>query len=132
MGDVGSSSLGFLAAGLSLWADRSGLFPIWVSVLVFSPFVVDATATILRRAIRGERVWAAHRSHYYQRLVLLGWGHRRTVLCEYLFMMGAALSAVCAWRWFSPTLQLIVLLAWAAVYAMAARAIAALERQHHP
>ena len=40
--------------------------------------------------MRGERIWEAHRSHYYQRLVLLGWGHRRTVLAEYLLMLACA------------------------------------------
>ncbi|MEI2772631.1 MAG: UDP-phosphate N-acetylglucosaminyl 1-phosphate transferase [Candidatus Competibacter sp.] len=61
-------------------AAKAGLFPFWVAILVFSPFIVDATATLLRRLLRREKVWEAHRTHYYQRLVLLGWGHRGTVL----------------------------------------------------
>ncbi len=87
MGDVGSATLGLLAAGLSLWGVQGGLFPWWFPVLVFAPFIVDATVTLMRRACRRERVWEAHRTHYYQRLVRAGWGHRRTVLAEYALML---------------------------------------------
>lgn len=98
MGDVGSSSLGLLAAALSLWADRSGLFPLWLAVLVFAPFVFDATVTLARRTLRGERVWEAHRNHYYQRLVQAGWSHRRTVLWEYGLMLLCSVGTLIAFR----------------------------------
>jgi hypothetical protein len=55
--------------------------------MVFSPFIVDATVTLLKRAVHGERFWMAHRTHCYQRLVLSGWGHRKTVLAEYGLMV---------------------------------------------
>ena len=90
LGDAGSTTLGFLAAASSLWGSGTGLFPFWAALGVFSPFIVDATATLLRRLAGGERIWEAHRSHYYQRLVLLGWGHRRTVLAEYALMLACA------------------------------------------
>jgi UDP-N-acetylmuramyl pentapeptide phosphotransferase/UDP-N-acetylglucosamine-1-phosphate transferase len=57
MGDAGSSVLGLLAAAMSLKADRDGLFPLWVSMLVFSPFIVDATVTLIRRALRRKVLW---------------------------------------------------------------------------
>lgn len=98
MGDTGSSTLGLLAAALSLWADRSNLFPLWLSVLVFSPFVVDATVTLVRRTLKGERIWEAHRNHYYQRLVQAGWTHRRTVLWEYGMMLLCSAGALLAFR----------------------------------
>ncbi len=94
LGDTGSTALGFLAAACSLWGSAAGLFPFWAALWVFSPFIVDATVTLLRRLLRGERVWEAHRSHYYQRLVLLGWGHRRTVLAEYVLMLACAGAAM--------------------------------------
>jgi UDP-N-acetylmuramyl pentapeptide phosphotransferase/UDP-N-acetylglucosamine-1-phosphate transferase len=72
MGDAGSTTMGFLAAGMSLWGVRDGLFPMWIPILIFSPFIVDATVTLIRRLVHGDKVWQAHRSHYYQRLVLLG------------------------------------------------------------
>jgi len=115
MGDVGSAALGFLAAGLLLWADRAGLFPLWVGLLVFSPFIVDATVTLLRRLLRGEKVWQAHRSHYYQRLVRMGWGHRRTVLWEYALMLLCAASAVWAVQ-AGMAVQWGVLGAWVVAY----------------
>ena len=96
MGDIGSIPLGLLAAIFSLWGIRDGIFPLWVPVMIFSPFIVDATVTMLRRLLRGEKIWQAHRSHYYQRLVLIGWGHKRTVLFEYLLMLCCGVLALFA------------------------------------
>ena len=115
MGDAGSSLLGFLAAGLSLWASAAGIFPLWIAVLVFSPFIVDATVTLGRRLWRRERVWEAHKSHCYQRLVQLGWGHRKTVLWEYFLMMLCSVSAVLA-LYIEPTQQWWLLTSWIIVY----------------
>ncbi|MBI4081708.1 MAG: glycosyltransferase family 4 protein [Candidatus Lambdaproteobacteria bacterium] len=115
MGDCGSIPLGFLAAALGLWGSRAGAFPLWLPVLVFSPFIVDATVTLLARLSRGERVWEAHRAHYYQRLVLAGWGHRRTVLLEYTLMLAAAGSGL--WLYRQPAaVQLAGILSWLFAY----------------
>jgi len=94
MGDAGSATLGLLAAGFSLWGIHDGLFPLWFPLLVFSPFWLDATITLIRRGLRGEKVWRAHRSHYYQRLVRMGWGHKKTVLAEYALILGCGVSAL--------------------------------------
>jgi len=94
MGDAGSSVLGFLAGALAVYADAAGHFPLWISVLVFSPFIVDATVTLLRRAGQGHAVWRAHRTHYYQRLVAAGWSHRQTTLWEYALMLCCGLAAL--------------------------------------
>jgi UDP-N-acetylmuramyl pentapeptide phosphotransferase/UDP-N-acetylglucosamine-1-phosphate transferase len=94
LGDAGSIPLGLLAGSLGLLGWVRELWPLWFPLLVFSPFVVDATVTLSRRILRGERVWQAHRDHYYQRLVRCGWGHRRTALAEYAVMAGCALIAV--------------------------------------
>lgn len=94
MGDAGSVPLGFLAAAFGVAGGAGGLWPAWFVPLVFSPFVVDASATLLRRLWRRERFWQAHREHYYQRLVRLGWGHRRVALAEYGLMGAAGLSAL--------------------------------------
>jgi UDP-N-acetylmuramyl pentapeptide phosphotransferase/UDP-N-acetylglucosamine-1-phosphate transferase len=115
LGDAGSSTLGLLAAALSLLGAQRGLFPMWVSWLAFSPFIVDATWTLLLRLGRGERLWEAHRSHHYQRLVLAGWGHRKTVQWAYVLMAASAATAVAGAR--MPTLdQLWLLGAWAGIY----------------
>jgi len=96
MGDTGSSTLGFLAAGMSLWANSREVAPLWISVLIFSPFIVDATVTLLRRLARGEKIWQAHKNHYYQQLVQAGWGHRKTVLLEYSLMLLCAAAGMAA------------------------------------
>src|SRR5688500_16922772 len=90
LGDVGSIPLGFLAGALGLLGWREGLWPLWFPVLVFGPFIGDATITLLRRLARRERVWQAHRDHYYQRLVRMGFGHRGTALIGYAAMAGCA------------------------------------------
>jgi UDP-N-acetylmuramyl pentapeptide phosphotransferase/UDP-N-acetylglucosamine-1-phosphate transferase len=129
MGDTGSSALGLLAAALSLWADRAGLFPLWLAMLIFSPFIVDATVTLIRRTLKGERIWVAHRSHYYQRLVQAGWSHRRTVLWEYFLMLLSGLSACAAYRAATAT-QWIILGGMAGIYLLAIISVHALEKQY--
>jgi len=96
MGDAGSIPLGFLAAvfGVSGW--QQGYWPLWFPLLVFSPFAADATVTLLKRARRGKKLSQAHRSHYYQRLVQMGWGHRNTALAEYALMALTGTAALAA------------------------------------
>lgn len=80
MGDVGSCLLGFLFAVLALIGERHGSVPVLVWVILLGGFIWDATLTLGMRVVRGERWYAAHRSHAYQRLVQLGWSHRRLAL----------------------------------------------------
>jgi UDP-N-acetylmuramyl pentapeptide phosphotransferase/UDP-N-acetylglucosamine-1-phosphate transferase len=94
MGDVGSVPLGFLAGALGLCGWSRGAWPIWYPLLVFAPFICDASLTLLRRLLRGERLWQAHREHYYQRLVRMGFGHRGTAFIEYAAMAGCAATAL--------------------------------------
>lgn len=115
MGDIGSSTLGFLAAVLSLWGARENVFPFWAAVLVFSPFIADATVTLIRRLLQREKVWQAHKTHYYQKLVQTGWGHRRTVLLEYMIMLGCGLSALWSIR-ATVEMQLVIFMAWVLFY----------------
>lgn len=96
MGDSGSVPLGFMAGALGLVGHAAGAWPLWFPLLVFSPFIADATVTLLRRALRGEKIWQAHRTHYYQRLVRMGLGHRGTALAAYGLMAAAGGSAVAA------------------------------------
>lgn len=128
LGDTGSTTLGFLAAAGSLWGSKAGLFPFWAALWVFSPFIVDATVTLLRRLMRGERIWEAHRSHYYQRLVLLGWGHRRTVLAEYALMLTCAGAAMLAVH-LPPNGAFLLALGGCGVYGLLMRGIRRLEQR---
>ena len=94
MGDVGSVPLGFLAGAMGVLGWRDGVWPLWFPVLVFAPFVCDATLTLVKRLLRRERVWEPHKDHYYQRLVRMGFGHRATAWIEYAAMAGCAATAI--------------------------------------
>jgi UDP-N-acetylmuramyl pentapeptide phosphotransferase/UDP-N-acetylglucosamine-1-phosphate transferase len=93
MGDVGSLPLGFMAATLGILGGQQGVWPWLFPLQVFSPFIVDASVTLARRALRGEKIWQAHRSHYYQRVVLLGASHRQLALAAYALMLAMAALA---------------------------------------
>jgi UDP-N-acetylmuramyl pentapeptide phosphotransferase/UDP-N-acetylglucosamine-1-phosphate transferase len=96
LGDAGSIPLGFLAAAFGVWGWQLGYWPLWFPVLVFSPFTMDATLTLIRRARNKEKLSQAHRSHYYQRLVQMGWGHRNVAIAEYILMFLTGVSALYA------------------------------------
>jgi UDP-N-acetylmuramyl pentapeptide phosphotransferase/UDP-N-acetylglucosamine-1-phosphate transferase len=115
LGDAGAVPLGFLAAALGLigWLQRDWTW--WFPVLVFAPFIVDASVTLGRRFLRREKVWQAHRDHYYQRLVQLGWGHRRTALAEYALMLASGLLAIAGLA-LPAALQAVLLAAAAGAY----------------
>lgn len=115
LGDVGSAPLGLTAGALALWGDRQGAFPLWVALLVFSPFVVDASVTLVRRLLKREAVWKPHREHYYQRAGIGPWGKKRTLIAEYLLMLGCASSALLFSRG-SAGLQWTMFAIWAGVY----------------
>jgi UDP-N-acetylmuramyl pentapeptide phosphotransferase/UDP-N-acetylglucosamine-1-phosphate transferase len=108
MGDVGSTALGFIFSALPLVAavetKRLELCLV-ASVLVVWPFVADTASTFLRRLWKRENVFAAHRSHWYQRLVISGLSHAATVaVYASLAIAGVALAAA-----------LVAALPWAAV-----------------
>ncbi len=73
LGDVGSVPLGFLLGWLLLSFAAAG-HPIPALVLPLY-FLADATITLLRRLARGEKVWQAHREHFYQLAVRSGLRH---------------------------------------------------------
>lgn len=115
MGDAGAVPLGFLAAALGVTGWTNELWPLWLPVLVFSPFIVDASVTLAKRALRGEKIWQAHREHYYQRIVQSGFGHRNTALLGYILMFAVGISALGVMRQ-DAAVQLGVGTAWAIFY----------------
>ena len=115
LGDAGSVPLGFLAGALGLHGALAGAWTLAFPILVFSPFIADATVTLALRIARGERFWRAHRGHYYQRLVIAGWPPRRLALRAYGLMALAAGSALLA-RTQGPEMQFGIILGWAAAY----------------
>lgn len=66
MGDAGSGFLGISLGVLSLQAARAAPELFWAWLVLLGVFIVDATFTLLRRLLRRDRVYEAHRSHAYQ------------------------------------------------------------------
>ncbi|MFX1684458.1 glycosyltransferase family 4 protein [Paraburkholderia sp. A2RI-6] len=122
LGDAGSIPTGFLAGALGYWGWRNGAWPIWFPALVFSPFIGDASVTLIRRLLRGEKFWQAHREHYYQRMVRLGTGHAATAVTWYLVMFVGIILALWALA-LSTALQWGVVAGWAVVLVLIGVAI---------
>jgi len=95
MGDSGSTFLGFLGAGTMIWGQQAEIFPLWIGILIFSPFIVDATVTLAKRVWYREKVWKAHRNNYFHRLVDW-WGVPKILIAEYLLMIACSMSAIFA------------------------------------
>ncbi|VVN93210.1 MraY family glycosyltransferase [Pseudomonas fluorescens] len=66
MGDAGSGFLGLVLGVLAIQSASSSPDLLWSWVILLGVFIVDATWTLLRRMIRGNKVYEAHRSHGYQ------------------------------------------------------------------
>lgn len=66
MGDAGSGFLGIVLGGLSLQAAWVSAPMFWAWLILLGVFIVDATFTLLRRLLRGDKVYEAHRGHAYQ------------------------------------------------------------------
>ena len=78
LGDIGSVPLGFLLGWLLLALAARGP---WEAALILPLYyLADATLTLLRRGARGEKVWQAHREHFYQQAVQNGRSHARVSL----------------------------------------------------
>jgi hypothetical protein len=65
----------------------------------------------------GEKFWLPHKTHYYQKLVELGWGHKRTALAEYVLMVACSGTAIAAAPQ-SPARQTTIIAGWALLYAI--------------
>jgi UDP-N-acetylmuramyl pentapeptide phosphotransferase/UDP-N-acetylglucosamine-1-phosphate transferase len=132
MGDAGSIPLGFLAAAMGLWGWQQGCWNAWFPLLVFSPFIADASVTLIKRTLRGVKITEAHREHYYQRAILLGWSHRKLALLEYLLMLGSGLLALLTLEQLFPWQ---VLLVCAGIYAVLMLSLEVawkkFKREHH-
>lgn len=96
MGDVGSAFLGYTFAILPVITAQDDPRLALAGVLLVWPFVFDTSFTFFRRWHNGENVFAAHRSHLYQRLVIAGCSHRFVTL---LYIGLAAIGALLALAW---------------------------------
>jgi len=75
MGDVGSTLLGYNVAVFTLYYANQEASHFWIWIILFSLFWFDATVTLIRRKLHGEKLSQAHKKHAYQRLTQAGWSH---------------------------------------------------------
>jgi UDP-N-acetylmuramyl pentapeptide phosphotransferase/UDP-N-acetylglucosamine-1-phosphate transferase len=74
MGDAGSTFLGATIA-LALFNNHGNAGAAWSALAIVLPLMGDAIYTLVRRLLRRENLFQAHRSHLYQRLQQSGWTH---------------------------------------------------------
>lgn len=98
LGDVGSASIGFLLAFSGVWGASKvgGAFLIWICLL-HANFIADTLITLIRRALAGEKWYAPHREHFYQRLVRSGMSHTRVSLAEAILQIVSLIVLWAAW-----------------------------------
>ncbi len=92
LGDVGSVTLGFLSGWLLLTLAAAGAWP--AALLLPLYYLADASLTLARRAWRRERIWQAHRQHFYQQGARRLNSHGKVTLR--LALLDAALIALAA------------------------------------
>jgi UDP-N-acetylmuramyl pentapeptide phosphotransferase/UDP-N-acetylglucosamine-1-phosphate transferase len=80
LGDSGSIPLGFLAAATGTIGVIKDYWQPTFPLMLFAMFWVDATYTLVRRALRREKVWQAHNEHWYQKAIRAGNSHRKILL----------------------------------------------------
>ena len=98
MGDVGSTFLGAVFAGLVLQA--SSWLEAFGCLLVATPLLADACLCVFRRLLAGQRVFQAHRLHLFQRLYQAGWSHARVSLVYVSATAVLALAMLAGgWLW---------------------------------
>ncbi len=117
MGDVGSGFLGYVFAVMALYSEKAQAMPLLAWILLMGVFVLDTTVTLFLRIRRGETVWQAHRSHYFQRAVQAGCSHKSVTVWTGLLnvLLGAlAVAAVACPRLLLPAVGAGLLLLAAA------------------
>ena len=80
MGDVGSGFVGFVLAVVVLYLGSENSMYFNLAIILAGVFIVDATITLIRRIVRGDRWFEAHRVHAYQHLSRRWKSHRAVTL----------------------------------------------------
>ena len=97
MGDTGSTFLGFTFAALAVaGADLRSRVPLPVFLLALAPFLRDGGSALMRRALRGESLWKAHREHLYQRAVISGCTQQSVLVVYGSWISAASVAAALA------------------------------------
>lgn len=99
LGDVGSLPIGLLQGWLLATLATNGHLA--AAVLLPLYYLADATCTLIRRIINGERPWEAHRTHYYQRATAHGFSVRQII--ARVFVVNSLLAALAMFTIWMPT-----------------------------
>ncbi|MTI09301.1 glycosyltransferase family 4 protein [Rhodospirillaceae bacterium RKSG073] len=95
LGDVGSIPLGYLLGALLLHLAAKGY---WVSALILPAYYLcDAGLTLTKRLLKKEKIWHAHKQHFYQQATQKGFSHAKVSLaiaCVNILLVGAAYYAI--------------------------------------
>jgi Fuc2NAc and GlcNAc transferase len=91
LGDVGSLTLGAVFGLLALYGITEHQMPVSAFLLLYGLFLADATITLIRRCLAGERWWEPHATHFYQRAARTGVNHARISI---LALAGSSCLAV--------------------------------------
>tara|TARA_B100001093_G_scaffold519398_1_gene608252 strand:+ start:8517 stop:11351 length:2835 start_codon:yes stop_codon:yes gene_type:complete len=91
MGDTGAATLGFLLAAFGFYGWSQDYWFFWFPLLVSAPAISDTTLTLLKRIFHGHKFWEPHQNHLFQKLILMGNGHRKiSIIYIYLtFIFGS-------------------------------------------
>ena len=93
LGDVGSVPLGFILGWVLLDVASNGAWA--VALILPSYYLFDATFTLIKRALRREKIWQAHREHFYQIATQRGFSHARVssmILISNLVLIGVCFA----------------------------------------
>ena len=124
MGDVGSVFLGYSFAVLPLLVENKPVQPLMIGILIMWVFIIDAGVTFIRRALRHEKLFSAHRSHLYQRLVIGGMKHATvSLIYGWLTLLGVilALGWLYSYVWAHWLILIGIPVFWAAFYTLGTR-----------
>jgi Fuc2NAc and GlcNAc transferase len=101
MGDAGSGFLGVVLAGMSIQAASKSPELLWSWLIMLGVFIVDSTWTLIRRLLRGEKVYEAHRSHGYQYASRKHRSHKTVVLASItinlVWLMPLSIAVASGW-----------------------------------
>lgn len=115
LGDVGSLPIGLLLGWCLLELAYRG--ELVAALLLPLYYLADATVTMLRRLLAGEKVWIAHRSHFYQRATDNGFTVLGVVGNVFQLNIGLATLAIISAQTTSPTAKMLLLAIGAAATA---------------
>jgi UDP-N-acetylmuramyl pentapeptide phosphotransferase/UDP-N-acetylglucosamine-1-phosphate transferase len=109
LGDVGSLPIGLLLG----WCLLQLAYSQHLAAALLLPlyYLSDATVTLLRRLVRREAFWAAHRSHFYQRATDNGFTVLRVVSEVFALNIGLAVLAIASTRAQSASLDVMLIIA---------------------